>query len=299
MSFLDREAAPFAAGVWDQIDAVARRTVAEAGVVRRLLKIVGPMGMDARVGIGEDEESPGGDDDPGILGGERAGKPHLHMPKTRTLPLLHTSFRLGLRSLEAFSARGEPFDTRAVAEAARVIAQAEDSLVFAGDARTGIRGLLTSRPDSSGLIAGDWNEPGRAADDLLAALGRLDHAGRHGPFAAALPPSRFYALFRPYPGTSLTPHAQLAPLFEAGIHKAPTLGDSFLVLVKDEAGPRLQVGQELAAAYDGRDGVFHRFSLLESATLLPGTPGSVAVIRGATSATASQGAGRPAPDELM
>lgn len=298
MSFLDRDAAPFAPAVWDQIDAVARRTVAEAGVARKLLRVIGPLGIDARVGIGEDEEAAGEYEEPGILGGQRAAGPHLHMPRTRTLPLLHTSFRLGLRSLEAFSARGEPFDTRAVAEAARVIAQAEDALVFRGDARAGIAGLLATRTDSMpDLVAGDWSEPGRAADDLLAALAALDASGRHGPFAAALPPARYYALFRPYAGTALTPHAQLAPLFEAGLHKAPALGDSFFVVVKDEAGPRLQLGQELAAAYDGREGVFHRFSLFESATLLPGTPGSVAVVRAASEPAAVTA--RPSPDELM
>ena len=34
-----------------------------------------------------------------------------------------------------------------------------------------------------------------------------------------------------------------------------------------------------AAQYDGREGIFHRISLVESVTLLAGAPGSVAILR--------------------
>ena len=48
--------------------------------------------------------------------------------------------------------------------------------------------------------------------------------------------------------------------------------------MKSASGPRVLLGQELAAAYDGREGIFHRISLVESVTLLEGVPGSVAVL---------------------
>lgn len=289
MSRLDREVAPFDSKVWEVIDGVARRAVLDTGVARRLLRVVGPLGMDARVGIGEDEQA--GEEEAGSVGGDAAATPHVHMPRVRILPLLHAPFRMGLRAIEAFETRGEPLDTRAIAEAARVLAEAEDALVFEGDLRTGIRGLVGGAIAGE-IAAGDWSEPANVSADLLGALSALDDAGRHGPFAAALPPARYYALFRPFPGTSLTPHAQLAPLFEGGIHKAPTLRDTFVVLVRDEAGPKLMLGQDLAAAYDGREGVFHRFSLLESATVLPGSAGSVVLLRGATLA-------HPRPADLL
>jgi hypothetical protein len=59
--------------------------------------------------------------------------------------------------------------------------------------------------------------------------------------------------------------------------------DGAVAAVRSASGPRAMVGQELAAAYDsydGREGIFHRISLVESVTLLPGVPGSVAVLRG-------------------
>lgn len=292
-SALDREAAPFDERVWDLLDEVARHALEEASVARRLLLAAGPLGLDARAGVGEDE--PAGEEDAGPAGGGRAVDPHLHVPRARVLPLFHAPFRIGMRAIEAFLARGEPLDTRAVADAARVVAGAQDRLVFGGSGRAGIRGLLESH-GAIELPAGEWDAPQRAADDLLAALAALDDAGRHGPFAAAVPPLRWYALFRPYPGSPLTPYAQLSPLFEGGIHKAPALGNTAVVLARDAAGPRLLVGQPLAAAYDGREGVFHRFSLLESVTLMPGVEGSVALLQRHGSAFAHPS--QPAPDEL-
>jgi uncharacterized linocin/CFP29 family protein len=194
--------------------------------------------------------------------------------------VIHRVFPLGARTVEAFEKRGEPLVLEEAAEAARQIGRAEDRLLLEGVASAGVRGLL-NHEGAIDLPAGDWSSPGRAADDLLGALARLDEAGRHGPYAAAVSPARFYQLFRPHPGTALTPFAQLGPAFEGGIVKAPTLRDGAVVVVRAPSGPKAVIGQDLVAAYDGREGVFHRISLVESVTLLPGVAGSVAVLRGA------------------
>jgi uncharacterized linocin/CFP29 family protein len=205
---------------------------------------------------------------------------HVHVPRVRGLPVIHRVFGLGARAVEAHEARGEPLGLEEAAEAARQIARAEERLLFEGHAAAGVRGLL-EHEGAVELPAGDWGDPGRAADELLGALAHLDRAGRHGPYAAALSPGRYYALLRPHAGSGLTPLAQLAPAFEGGIHKAPALGDAAVVVMRSASGPRVVLGQELTAAYDGREGIFHRISLVESVTLLPGVPGSVAVLRGA------------------
>ncbi len=279
-SFTDREDAPFAPKLWDLIDKVVQNTAREAGIGRRLLRVGAPLGVAARVGIGDDLPVGDGDEEAGPVGGQAAGHTHLHVPTSRTIPLLHQPFRLGLRSVQAFDQRGEPIDTRAIAEATRKLIASEDRLLFLGAASAGIQGVLT-QPGALEIAPGDWSEPSRAADDVFAALSRLDAAERHGPYAIAVSPDRYYQLFRPYPGTSLTPYAQLSPMFDGGIVKAPGLHDSAVVIVQDESGPQLLLGSDLVASFDGREGVFYRFSLMESVAILPGTPGSVAVLRGA------------------
>ena len=269
MSWLDREGASFGQEVWDRIDGAARASAAEVVAARKILPVAGPLGISLRAGISEDEAV--GDEE------ESSGEAHVHVPSTSALPLLHRPFRLGARSVEAFLSRGEPLDLDEAEEAARSVARAEERLLFAGHPRARVPGLLRHR-GALDLPLHDWSDPRRAADDLLAALAQLDSMGRHGPYAAAIAPSRYWQLFRPYEGTSLTPHAQLAALFEGGLVKAPALTEGAVVVMKSGSGPRVLVGQELAAAYDGREGIFHRISLVESVTLLEGVPGSVAVL---------------------
>jgi uncharacterized linocin/CFP29 family protein len=266
MTWTDREGAPFTQAVWDEIDAVARAAAGEVRAVRRVLPLVGPLGFSARAGVAED-----------LAIEEVVGRAHLHVPRVRALPVIHRSVSLGARGVEARLARDEPLALEAVAEAAREVARAEDHLALEGNAAAGVRGLAAAE-GAIALPLGDWADPARAADDLLGALARLDAAGRHGPFAALVAPARFYALLRPHP-SGLTPLAQLAPAFEGGIVRAPGLADVALVVSRGPSGPRLAIGAELTATYDGREGIFHRLSLVESVTLLPGAPGTVAVLK--------------------
>ena len=272
MSWTDREGASFRQEVWNEIDRVVREAATEVRAARRVLDVVGPLGFDARAGVLDDLQAGGGEDE-----SERV---HVHLPRLRALPVLHRTFSLGARAVEALERRGEPLLLEDAAEAARQLARAEDRLLLEGQAGAGIRGLLTSE-GAVELPAGDWSDPARAADDLLAAAARLDVSGRHGPYAAAIAPARWYQLLRPYAGSSLTPLAQVAPAFEGGIVKAPVLADGAILVVRAPSGPRAVIGQDLTAAYDGREGIFHRISLVESVTLLPGVPGSVVVLRGA------------------
>jgi uncharacterized linocin/CFP29 family protein len=273
MSWADRDAAPFPQEVWDAIDGAVRAAAAEVRAARRVMEVIGPLGFAARAGVAEDRPAgaPAGQDETGDL-------PHVHVPVVQPLPVLHRTFALGARSVEAFLGRGEPLALTEAAEAARQLARAEDRLLVEGHAGAGVRGLL-EHPGAVELTLGDWSDPARAADDLLAALARLDEAGRHGPYAAAVSPARWYALLRPHPASGVSPLEQLRPAFEGGIAKAPTLARGALVVMRSASGPRVVVGEELTAAYDGREGIFHRISLVESVTLLPGVPGSVAVLR--------------------
>jgi uncharacterized linocin/CFP29 family protein len=274
MTWQDRDAAPFGQEVWDQIDGVARAAADDVRAARRLLEVIGPLGFQVRAGVAEDEPvAIDAADDPG----ERV---HVHVPRVRALPVLHGTFALGARAVAASEAGREPLVLADAAQAARRIARAEDRLLFAGSAAAGVRGLL-GHEGAVEITPGDWKDPGRAADDLLGALARLEAEGGHGPFAAAVSPARFYQLLRPHPGTALTPYQQLLPAFPGGIVKAPTLADGAVIVLRSASGPRAVVGQDLTAAYDGREGIFHRISLVESVTLLPGAAGSVAVLRGA------------------
>ncbi len=268
MTWQDRESAPFTQEAWDAIDAAVRAAAGEVRAVRRAVEVIGPLGFGARAGVAEDR--PAGTTD-------EVASPHVHVPLVQAMPVLHRSFAIGARSLEAFLDRGEPLALTEAAAAARQLARLEERLLGEGHPAAGVRGLL-QQEGAIELPAGDWGDPGRAGDDLLAALARLDEAGRNGPYAAAVSPSRWYQLLRPHPASGVTPLAQLAPAFAGGIVKAPTLRSAAIVVTRSASGPRAVVGEDLTGAYDGREGIFHRLSLVESITLLPGVAGSVAVL---------------------
>jgi len=270
MSWQQREDAPFGQEVWDAIDETARVAAEEVRAGRRILQVIGPLGFGARAGIA--------DDVPIAVEPERA---HVHVPRIRAMPVLHRTVELGARAVEASARCAEPLVLVDLAEAARQIARAEDRLLFEGLPDAGVAGLI-GHPGAIERSAGDWSDPARAADELLGALTALDAAGRYGPYAAAVSPARYYQLLRPHPGTSLTPLQQLAPALVGGIVKAPVLADGAIVVMRSPSGPRAVLGQELSAGYDGRDGIFHQLSLVESITLLPGAAGSVAILRGRT-----------------
>ncbi len=268
MSWQDREDASFGQEVWDAIDDVVRVSADEVRTARAILEVVGPLGLGARAGVAED-----------VAVREEPGRAHVHVPRVQALPVLHRTVALGAREVEAHARTGEPLVLLEIAEAARLIARTEDRLLFDGIGEAGVPGLL-AHPGAVEWQAGDWGDPARAADDLLAALAGLDAAGRHGPYAVAASPARYYQLLRPYAGTALTPYQQLLPAFAGGISKAAALTDGAVIVMKTPSGPRAIIGQELTAAYDGREGIFHLISLVESVTLLPGAPGSVAILRG-------------------
>jgi uncharacterized linocin/CFP29 family protein len=270
MTWRDRENAPFTQEAWDAIDGAVRAAAEEVRAARRMMEVIGPLGFGARGGVAEDRPASPTDEN---------AIPHVHVPVIQAMPVIHRTFTIGARSIEAFLGRGEPLSLTEAAEAARQVARLEERLLVEGNAAAGVRGLL-QQEGAVELAAGDWSDPGRAADDLLAALARLDEAGRHGPYAAAVSPSRYYQLLRPHPASGVTPLAQLEPAFAGGIFKAPTLRNAALVVMRSASGPRAVLGEELTVAYDGREGIFHRLSLVESITLLPGVAGSVAVIRG-------------------
>ena len=149
MTWQDREAAPFAQEVWDQIDAVARAAADEVRAARRLVDVVGPLGFAARAGVAEDEP----------VAGEDAGREaHVHVPRVRALPVLHRSFSIGARSVAAKELLREPLVLSEAAEAARQIGRAEDRLLFSGNQAAGVRGLL-AHEGALELAAGDWTDP--------------------------------------------------------------------------------------------------------------------------------------------
>jgi uncharacterized linocin/CFP29 family protein len=110
--------------------------------------------------------------------------------------------------------------------------------------------------------------------DVLAAVNRLDANGFGGPYALALAPERYNALFRRAEGSDLLQVDHLRRLCEAGLYKAPVPGG---VLVDPRVGS-LTVGQDLRVGFSANDGVHLQLFVSESLVLLLDEPGAVCTL---------------------
>ncbi|MFW6066372.1 MAG: family 1 encapsulin nanocompartment shell protein, partial [Planctomycetota bacterium] len=173
---LHREDAPFSEKLWRHIDESVVSAAKGRLSARRLLHIDGPLGFDVRsVGAGEShlETSPA-DDSVSVSAGEPI-----------RLALIEREFTLSARDVAAFEADNGPMDLAPATEAAIACAAREDELIFNGSKSLGAEGLLTAKGALKSSLS-SWQEVGKAADDVISAVTKLDEAGFHGPCTLAL-----------------------------------------------------------------------------------------------------------------
>ncbi|MFQ6097122.1 MAG: family 1 encapsulin nanocompartment shell protein [Armatimonadota bacterium] len=256
MRYLPRGDAPFGDGIWEHIDEAVIGAAKSQLAGRRLLELVGPLGFETRAldrgeGAADVEEA---------FGGASAA---MTAPRTTPIPLLHSEFRLPIRSVAAAEATKAPLDLSAAANAAIACARLEDALVFHGSKALDIEGLLTAS-GASRLTVSDWSQEGAAVDDLIKAITGLDEAGFSGPYAAALAPALHNALFGRYKQGNMTylDHARQA--LTAGIVKAPVLASGGVVLAAGKQFASIVVGRDMTTGFIGPSGTDYEFIVLES-----------------------------------
>jgi uncharacterized linocin/CFP29 family protein len=201
----------------------------------------------------------------------------LTISSSLPVPLLHEMFKLGTRDLAEFEAGQVSLDIRPVVDAASAVSQLEDELIFNGV--TGIPGLLTVKGTSESKLSA-WDEVGMAANDMMAAITKLDQAGFHGPYSLALTPERYNQLFRLYPGGDHSELAHLKEMVTDGIHKAPILRSEGVLLATGTQYASIMIGQDMTIGFLGPEETEIAFSVLESLTLRVLVPPAICVLRG-------------------
>jgi uncharacterized linocin/CFP29 family protein len=269
MMHLNREAAGLDDAIWERIDAAALDAAAERLTSRRYLDLDGPYGIgltsleggtEARI---TDAEPDAAQDQLAAVVGSRA------LP----VPMLQQPCALSVRRVEGHRQLSLPLDLRPVEDAAEAVARREERMVYHGVPQLGLDGLTTVAGRAE-VPCGDWQDLSRALGDVLAAVNRLDANGFGGPYALALAPERYNALFRRVEGSDLLQVDHLRRLCEAGLYKAPVPGG---VLVDPRVGS-LTVGQDLRVGFSANDGVHLQLFVSESLVLLLDEPGAVCTL---------------------
>lgn len=256
MRYLPREDAPFGDRIWEMIEETVTGAARSQLAGRRLLEITGPYGLGLR-SLDEGERPAEAEV---TQGGATAV---LTAAPTIPIPLLQAEFSLSVREVAAVEEHGAPIQLAAAANAGIACARLEDGLVFRGDQSLGIDGLLTAEGAAT-VAVGDWTKVGAAMDDLIEAAGALDAAGFPGPYAAALAPALYNALFLRYPDSSLTQLEHARQLLAAGLVKAPTLAAGGVVIAAGRHFANIVVAQDMVIGFVGPAGAAYEFVVLES-----------------------------------
>lgn len=252
--YLLRDDAPLSEAIWKQIDEMVATVVTKNLVGRRIVPLVGPLGWGVEVVplsgfAGADE---------GYVAGTVA---YLELEQ------LEAEFRLRLKHLAMADQTPYGLDLGAAATAAAVLARKEDEKIIGGLVAKAAKGVL-----------GDWGSPNGPFSAVADAIAALRGGGFDGPFALVLN-HKLYARL-----ASLMMHGQrelrlVEQLVEAGIFQTPVLGDDqALVLSPQSWNMDMVVGQDIATAFVGNEGLDLGFCILETVALRVKRPGAALLL---------------------
>ena len=269
MSDLNRNAAGLDEAIWERIDAAALDAAAARLTARRFLEVDGPYGLGLTSIESGPEERLTGTDQPAPNGELAATIGSRALP----VPMLQQPCALSVRRVEGHRQLSLPLDLRPVEDAAEAVARSEEHMIYHGVPQLGLDGLTTVAGRAT-VPCGDWKDLSRALTDVLAAVNKLDGNGFSGPYAMALEPARYNALFRRLECGDLLQVDHLRRLCEAGLYKAPVVGG---VLVDPRVG-NLTIGQDLRVGFSANDGVHLKLFVSESLVLLLDEPGAICTL---------------------
>ena len=271
MRYLPREQSPISEQLWGMIDHTVIGAASSQLAGRRLLELSAPLGLGVRA-IGKLEKPAEGE---AVFHGFTAT---LTSAQTLPLPMLRSEFALSIRDVAAAAETGNPIDLAQVALAAIATARLEEALVFYGNPGLGIEGLMTAS-GAARVTQGDWSQLGQPVEDIIAVATTLGAAGFPGPYAAALSPGLYDALYRVYEDSNLTQLEHARQIITGGIVKAPALTSGGVVVAVGSQFAHLLLGQDMTAEFVGPSGTDYEFVIIESLVPRISVPQAICVLQ--------------------
>jgi uncharacterized linocin/CFP29 family protein len=272
--YLMRDTAPLSAEEWAAVDGVVVQTAKTLLVGRRFIELTGPLGAGTLavpvfgVCTGEDCECEEGECECGCAEGEcECDAAHSTGPKLLNVWSIQQDFRLSWHAVEANRKLGLGLELGPAAAAAAAVAHQEDSMV--------LNGLLQAEGANSVALM-DWDTPGGALENVVAATEKLVSGGFYGPYAVVVSPALYAKTQRMAQGMGRIVGKLIADVASGGMFRSPILPpDKGLVLSLGAHNLDLVVAQDLTTAYLGNEGLDHRYRVMESLVLRVKRPGAI------------------------
>lgn len=273
-SFLQRDQAPLSGEQWSALDDTVIRTAQAMLVGRRFIALAGPFGAGLEA-VPSDTIAGGGRGQVDLLGNVEGAGVEIEQRRYLPLPLIYQDYWLHWRDLEANLRFGIPIDTGKAAAAAAACAQAEDGLIFEGNAGLSLPGLRTVEGREVQPM-GDWGATGQAFADVVQGVRTLTGRGFPGPYALVVGPRLYAELNRVFDDTGVLELEQVEKLARRGVYPSAVLPDPAALLVDSgQQNMDLAVGLDLSAAYVESSNLNHHFRVLESLVLRIHRPGAI------------------------
>jgi uncharacterized linocin/CFP29 family protein len=251
----------------------ARRTL----VARRFLGIYGPLGA----GIDTvNVEHYGPDQDAAI---ELVGKhdPDPIMPEPAAflrVPILYKDFVLHWRDVELSKKLSAPLDASRAVRAAHFVADREDQMIFNGESRFQLSGLLNV-PGRNTVQRGDWSKFGTAYRDVVKATELLLEHNHHRPFALALSAQDYARLVQLREGQFAPEIDSILRLCDDGVYTSPAIPEGQAVLLSTgDQNFDIAVAEDLTISYLGERDQDFPFRVYECLVLRIKRPKAICTI---------------------
>lgn len=251
-----------------------RRTV----VARKLMALFGPLGAGVETVSLETIKK----DTAAEIDLEGKPDPHpigAHEKETYVrVPIIYKDFILHWRDVKWSQDSRSPLDNANAIRAAHQVGDAEDGLLFNGNAALGIHGLL-NYPGSQHVKGGDWSMAGDSVKDVYAALKKLLDADHHFPYVLLTSVDMYEQLLKPVRESPVLELEQLSKLCSDGIMWSPQIPPKTAALISTGSQNfDIAVAEDLSIAYLGPNDMNYRFRVYESLVLRVKRPTAICVI---------------------
>lgn len=251
----------------------ARRTL----VGRRFLGLYGPLGAGIET-VSLEEYGPDRDAEIELVGRHDPDPIGPTEKGFLRVPILYKDFVLHWRDVEFSRKLGAPLDASRAIRAAHFVADREDQLLFNGEARFGLKGLLNHEGRSK-VQRGDWTQYGVAYGDVVRATELLLAHNHHRPFALAVSPTDYARLVQMREGQFAPELDAIGRLCDDGVYSSPAIPEGKAVLLSTgDQNFDIAVTEDLSVAYLGERDQDFPFRVYECLVLRISRPRAICTI---------------------
>lgn len=257
----------------DEIVREARRTL----VGRRFLDIYGPLtpGIES---VGLEEYGPDQEAEIELEGRVDANPIMAEREEFIRVPVIFKDFVLHWRDVELAKKLGSPLDPSRAIRAAHFVAHREDHLIFHGEPRFQLEGLLNCTGRNT-IARGDWTQFGAAYQNIVAASEALLEQNHHRPFALAVSALDYARLVQLREGQFAPEIDAISRLCDDGIYNSPEIPEGKAVLISTgNQNVDLAVTEDLTIHYLGERDQDFPFRVYECLVLRIKRPKAICTI---------------------